>query len=196
MKVLTTAVIGSSLAALLSGVMAMPSSASAPAAKSHCVTNVAAGQTHCYDTFPQALSAATGGQITDAPQSPAAAAASRSFEQQINAIGRQAASSDAPLALVTLSIEYDWNYYQTTEGSITYVGPSGCDSDGSVEWQRSNLGDAWNDRISSFRGYNGCQVNHFQHANFEGARTGPLGSSFAMSEIGGVNNQASSIRWV
>ncbi|MGK5558571.1 hypothetical protein ACSNOI_43915 [Actinomadura kijaniata] len=180
------------------GLFATASAASAtttPANKNHCVMNLATDQTRCYDTFPQAVSAATGGQITDAPQSPAAAAASRSFEQRINAIGRQAASSAAPLAPVTLSIEYDWTYYQTNAGSLTITGTSGCDSDSSVEWMKTTLGD-WNDRISSFKGYNGCQVRHYQHENFAGAYTTPVGENPSMLQIGGLNNQASSIHLI
>ncbi|GAA0561594.1 hypothetical protein [Actinomadura livida] len=189
---LATAMAGGGLLATASAA----SADSAPADNDHCVTNVATGQMQCYDTFPQAISAATGGQITDAPQSPAAAVASRSFEQRINAAGRQAASSAAPLATVTLSIEYDWNYYQTTAGSNTYTGTSGCDSDGSVEWMKNNLGDSWNDRISSFKGYNGCQVRHFQHENGAGAYTTPVGQNPSMMDHGGLNNQASSIHWI
>ncbi|GAA1564837.1 hypothetical protein GCM10009678_54880 [Actinomadura kijaniata] len=188
---LATAMAGGGLFATASAA----SATTAPADKDHCVVNLATDRTQCYDTFPQAISAATGGQITDAPQSPAAAAASRSFEQRINAIGRQAASSAAPLATVTLSIEYDWNYYQTTAGSLTITGTSGCDGDGSVEWMKTSLG-GWNDRISSFKGYNGCQVRHYQHENFAGAYTSPVGENPSMMQHGGLNNQASSIHLI
>lgn len=186
------------IAGLVGSALVLPAAApagAAPTGGKHCVSNVSDGTTSCYGTFRQAIAAATSGLITDAPLNPAEAVASKAFEKRINAITELNAAGATQLA-VTLSIEYDWAYEQTQAGSLTYTGDYGCDNTNDVDWEKSYVGDDWNDRISSFRNYSNCSNIHYTHAGFGNPNNGIRRSVGSMADTGGLNNQTSSIQWV
>jgi hypothetical protein len=58
---------------------------------------------------------------------------------------------------------------------IFAAGP--CDTNSDKDWQYSNIGTAWNDRVSSFTGYSQCQIKIFENDNVGGASLGPLSYS-------------------
>jgi hypothetical protein len=188
---ITSAIAGAAAALVLPAVPA----AAAPAGGDHCVVDVTSGAETCYATFRAATAAATGGLITDAPQAPADALASQAFADRVDAVGRAVEAGKAPRATVTLSIEYDWNYYNSQAGSRTYTAARGCVNNGAADWVLSWIGDDWNDRISSFRGYNTCEVDHFQHADFGTPHTGWVTQTPSMMDHTGLNNLTSSIKW-
>lgn len=169
---------------------AAPAAAAPVNSAGHCVHNLGTQRTDCFATFPEAVSFATGGLLTNAPDSPAAAAADESFEKRINAIGALAEADDVSPLAVTLSVEFDWAYHQDNVGSITYTASSGC---ANYYWFKNYVGDGWNDRISSFRGYNSCEANHYENADLGGTSTGFLATASVMSN--GMNNETSSIAW-
>ncbi|GLZ01361.1 hypothetical protein [Actinoplanes sp. NBRC 103695] len=186
------------IAGLAGTALVLPATApasAAPTGKKHCVTNVSDETTSCYGTFRQAIASATSGRITDAPLNPADAVASKAFEKRINAITELNKAGATQLA-VTLSIEYDWAYEQTNEGSVTYTADYGCDNTNDVDWQVNWVGDDWNDRISSFHNYSNCSNIHFAHVDFGTPSNGIYRSVGSMADTGGLNNQTSSIQWV
>jgi hypothetical protein len=48
----------------------------------------------------------------------------------------------------------------------------------------------WNDRVSSFQGYNNCQIKLWTNGNMSGTSWGP--ASYA-DTVGALNNQSSSM---
>ncbi len=59
-----------------------------------------------------------------------------------------------------------------------------------ARWQLA-LGTDWNDRISSYKTFNNCQVRHWEHTDFSGADTGyQVGDQ---DWIGDLNDRASAI---
>ena len=66
---------------------------------------------------------------------------------------------------------------------------------GAADWQLCWIGGNWNDRISSFKGYNTCEVDHFEHADFKGAHTGWVTQTPSMMDHTGLNNMTSSLKW-
>ena len=167
----------------------------APGGGNHCVTNVSKGTTSCYGTFRQSIAAATGGQIKDAPLNPAEALGNKAFAARINAISELNKAGATQFA-VTLSIEYDYPYMQTTDGTNTFTGDYGCDNSNDVDWNVSYVGDDWNDRISSFETYSNCSNIHYDHAGFGGQSSGIHQSIGSMQDSFGMGNVTSSIEWV
>ncbi|WUI03903.1 hypothetical protein OHR68_19575 [Spirillospora sp. NBC_00431] len=83
-----------------------PPSGHQQAAKRHCVVNLSnRGKTTCYDGFRKAITAASGGRITNAPDNPAAAMADPGFIARINAL--PAAKKRTGFSEIVLSIEYE-----------------------------------------------------------------------------------------
>lgn len=191
------AVVGVGVACLLAGAVpaatAQANEGTTTTGK-HCVVEVTNGKTTCYQSFRDAVAKATGGRITDAPSTPSTAVADSRFEDRLNALGAESGEEDGR-ANVVVSIEYDWAYYQDDVGSLTASAPGGCVANGGADWQLANVGEDWNDRISSFRGYADCNVDHFEHADFDGASTGWLADVGSMADHTSLNNLTSSIRW-
>lgn len=144
----------------------------------------------CFDSFRSAISHATGGRVKDAPLDARVASTDRSFEEKIN---RSPATHDDDYSgcCTILSIEYDWkNYYDY--GSITFRASSGCDGSFDIDWMTGYVGDHWNDGISSFRGYNGCIVKHWENRDFRGVSTEWQAWD---NDMGIMVNKTSSIQW-
>jgi hypothetical protein len=55
------------------------------------------------------------------------------------------------------------------------------------------VGNSWNDVISSSRGYNNCQLKHWEHANWEGRSTGWLSSASYLGDA--MNDETSSLQF-
>ncbi|MBI0294755.1 hypothetical protein JBE04_09770 [Streptomyces sp. PRKS01-29] len=187
MKRILTGVIATT--ALLGGIASAPAYASPAGGNApgrHCV--VAPGpSTTCYDTFREAIRQATGGRVTEAPSDPAVALASAEFARDINASGL-ASDGRAPVS----SIEYENPNHNPA--TLTFA-LGACGSDDSWDYGLSDIDGvdpAWDDRISSYQGYNGCQVNHYEAPGYRGDRTGYRNSQ---KDMGSMNNKTSSLRW-
>ena len=74
---------------------------------------------------------------------------------------------------------------------LTASGP--CDTSSDVDWEVSNVGSTWNDRTSSFQGYNACQVKVFENAGYTGGSLGPLGSTDYVGAA--MNDRTTSVRF-
>jgi hypothetical protein len=132
------------------------------AIESHCVLNPATKVNTCYPTFTAAIAAATGGRIADAPSDVKAALADQALTERINAASTAGAGT---LATVIGGIFYDQIGQQGS--SITVTKPSPCDADKLLRemWVDYPMLNAigWNDRISSFHGYNNCWCKLWEH---------------------------------
>jgi hypothetical protein len=160
----------------------------APTQDQHCAVDLSAGgRVTCYRTFTEAIAKATGGRITDAPR--AAAATDADLTRRLNALARTKTPSAAQKADVVWGIEYEHDGYSGS--SITSYNSRSCDENLSGGWD--SLPSRWNDRITSFRTYAGCEANHYEHSNYGGSQTGYLGSTSNIGEA--MNDRTSSIWW-
>jgi hypothetical protein len=72
------------------------------------------------------------------------------------------------LALSSVIIGVDWDSTNYVGASRVWTASTGCDF--SHWYQVSYVGDAWNDRTESAKGFGGCdKYRHFDAANFGGA---------------------------
>jgi hypothetical protein len=65
-----------------------------------------------------------------------------------------------------------------------------CDTSSDLDYTLGSVPSGWNDRVSSFQGYNNCQVKIWKDGNATGASLGPL--TYA-NYLGAMDNQTSSI---
>jgi hypothetical protein len=133
----------------------------------------------CYATYVEAIFAGTGGAIrlprgttprtvTDAMVTPRAG-----------------------VALATVVIGTEWDLVNYGGSSKTYTASSTCTS--STTWETSYVGDAWNDRGSSGKGFGGCDTNRkYVGSNFTGSS---LVCTPNCSSYGSLTNLVSSLRW-
>jgi hypothetical protein len=175
----------------------------------HCVSG-SSGEAKCYSTFTDAIAAATGGEILDAPADPREALDDSRFAARLDAIAlRRAADRKSgaieahvrPASTVVIGISYlDANY-----GGNTWVWnePYGCDGNTStVDFWVPNLNTSpysnygFNDSISSFHSYSNCTTVLYDDWFWGGAATNGGFPIADMSYVGNaMNDRASSIRW-
>lgn len=136
----------------------------------HCVAGLADGGTRCFDTFAEAVEAATGGRVDDAPSSARAAAGDDAFRASL-----------AGEVIQGTFFEHG-NY---GGASLTIYGPQPCEKDGWVNWQY-DLGDWWKDRISSVQPWANCWLWLYPQPNLGGDRDGPFKEN--TSDIGSFMN--------
>ena len=131
----------------------------------------------CFATYEQAIEVGSGGTLDVAP------------DLTPTSLSEEALSLDATASDVLIGTEYDGSGY--VGASTSYFVPSTCSS--TVTWQVSYVGDAWNDRFQSGKGFGGCDVNRkFQHSNFGGdVRT--CTPNCTQYEV--LGNEVSSLRW-
>ncbi len=154
------------------------------AAGRHCVLAAGSGaRERCFADFPSAVAHATGGRVTDAPASPAAAARDASFTAALEA---------APVAAAAAVVGIEYANLNYGGSSLTLTAARGCDNSLDVDWRFPSLSASWNDRISSFRSYSNCAQQLFRGGNFSGGALTHIVTS--MSYVGAAaNDQASSI---
>jgi len=87
--------------------------------------------------------------------------------------------------------------YNGLFGSYTFTGASPCTGSFSDVDYSFILPTNWWDRISSFRSYNVCWVDHHYWSNFGSPHSGYFPSQSTMPVVGGINydNNARAIRW-
>ena len=68
-----------------------------------------------------------------------------------------------------------------------------CDTNADLDWAVSNIGTAWNDRVSSFQGYSQCEIRVYENDSFSGASFGP---SAGVDYVGdAMNDRTTSMRF-
>ncbi|GAA4972185.1 hypothetical protein [Actinoplanes utahensis] len=183
--------LGAAVAVLGALLVASPAQAAAPAKT--CVINLSAGNTMtCHTTFTKAVAAATGGYITDAPDTAGKALTDRSFQGRLNETEKvKSHQATTAQAATVLSIDYDGT--GTGGTSFIWSGDNGCTATSTdVDYFVNSMPSGWNDRVSSNLTYANCWVNYWEHNNHTGSSTGYAGSR---NNLGVMNNQASSERW-
>ncbi|MEU1804524.1 hypothetical protein [Streptomyces sp. NPDC019937] len=177
-------------AAVATGLVCAPwapsASAAAPepsAAARHCVVDARSGQQSCFGTFTEAVERATGGRIADAPTTPGAAAAAKSFRAE-------AAQADVGARGDVIQGTF-FDDKDFTGASLTISGPGLCEKDGWVNWQY-DLDDDWKNRVSSVQPWGDCAIWLYPEPNLGGDRDGPFDENTA--DIGQMmNDRAQSI---
>ncbi|MGI5254126.1 hypothetical protein [Actinacidiphila glaucinigra] len=76
--------------------------------------------------------------------------------------------------------------------TLTSVGDYGCDTNSDVDWQASSLSSAWNDEVSSWRGFSYCDTRIYEYTNFGGASNGVFTSTGYVGDA--MNDRTSSYR--
>lgn len=140
--------------------------------------NVASADPRCFQTFSEAIFAATGGAVSMSPN-----ASPEDFNAQALPDARQ------PAASYVIGIEYQHSNYRGS--SIVYRSNHTCSG---YQHSVAYVGAGWNDRISSARAYSDCNHSvHYEHRDFGGASRD---CGTACSYIGdAMNDRTSSLRW-
>ncbi|EST29295.1 hypothetical protein N566_22390 [Streptomycetaceae bacterium MP113-05] len=136
----------------------------------HCIAGLADGEQRCFDTFAEAVAAATDGRVDDAPSSARAAAGDDAFRASL-----------AGEVIQGTFFEHG-NY---GGASLTIYGPQPCEKDGWVNCQY-DLGDWWKDRISSVQPWANCWLWLYPEPDLGGDRDGPFKENTA--DIGSFMN--------
>jgi hypothetical protein len=131
----------------------------------------------CYGTYEEAIEAGSGGSIdVSADITPDTLNASEAAEIS--------AASD-------VLIGTEWNGLSYSLASNSYYASATCSA--SNTWQVNYVGDDWNDRFESGKGFGGCDHNKkFEAADFDGA---VITCTPNCTGYGSLNNQVSSLRW-
>lgn len=150
----------------------------------NCVARAVAGSAsvgtlsgyRCFQTFAEAIHAATGGAVTLAPGT----TPSQLTQSML----------DVPSTSTVIGVDYmDSGFYG---GSLTWSESSdiyGC-TDGSY-YAAPTMPSGWNDDVSSARSYGGCATyNHFENTYYGGSKL-----TCTCSTMGVMNDQTSSEKW-
>lgn len=165
---------------------------------SHCIANVTTpvAKVECFDSFPAAISKASGGRITDAPMDAGEAAYDAAFEAKLKAnANAQPAGQPGVRAQNIIEIDYDYVIFGIVHTFTWWVENGGCETNplGNVKYWVSNLDDfGWNDRINAFSNDHLCFSRHFEHADFQGLA---FGWDYGRGNLGPLNGEISSIQW-
>jgi hypothetical protein len=160
-----------------------------------CVINLASHTEDCFSSYRESIAFATGGRITDAPQDVRVAVKDAAFTAEVNA------STAAASSVIIATLYWNINYNASgVDHVFTYSGPSACTTTLSDEnYFDSDLGahdttndGTWNNKTSSFKGYNNCWLKLYDNMNFGGASTGFLDDQANLVSIG-WNDRANSI---
>jgi len=175
----------------------------------NCVSMLARGQAvpvrqACFDSFASAIRFATGGRVTNAPATAAAAVADPAFVAELGASKSTSGSGVQPQQAVVIAVDFvDQNFGGASHTSVGLDGP--CTTPTSdIDYQEPNVGlhwtappgqisTFWNDRITSFQAAGNCFSDHFVDQNFLGDHTTWRNTT---ANIGPeFNDKTTSIRW-
>lgn len=59
-----------------------------------------------------------------------------------------------------------------TGAYYSFTGSAPCDTSTDVDFEVANIGSTWNDRVTSFQGYQNCQIRVYENASFGGLSYG------------------------
>lgn len=143
----------------------------------------------CYDTFSDAIFAATDGHIWLSDRDDFATQL-EVLVAEFQRISSSAVVIDDPDATFVLAVDYD----DPDFGPPTLTWKAGKPCTSSRSWVVDSMPDGWNDRVGSTLGGNAdCSQNRlYEHINRTGA---VLTCTPTCASLGVMNNQASSRRW-
>ena len=122
----------------------------------------------CFSTFAESMRHATGGHTK------------LNVDAKPNSVTQGDLPAAGTAATIVLGIDWDWVGYK--EESILWEASTGCDAG---HWYVVGyVGNAWNDRIESAKGFNGCvRFRHFEHQNYGGAKIVCTPNCFSMGTM-------------
>ncbi|MFF4225132.1 hypothetical protein ACX9I7_13085 [Streptomyces sp. L500] len=179
------------MAAVVSPAVAQDTKPTRATTTQHCVIDTDTNSKSCFSSYRAAISAATKGRVTDAPDDSRAAAHDKKLQERLSGprgehgakFAQNARSAAAAETRVLGTIYSDKDF---GGNSLNLVGSLGCRR----YPEFANLYDGWNDSISSVSSGQ-CDITLFQHANFLGFSQTYRG---AVPYVGdAMNDQASSI---
>jgi hypothetical protein len=98
---------------------------------------------------------------------------------------KQGQAATATSSQYVLAVFYDDPNKNPADGTLAIFASGPCDTDSDVDWSVSVMPTGWNDRISSFDGYNHCEVKFWQNSPFApGATYGPVASAYSLGSMG------------
>jgi len=148
-----------------------------PISKTGRVTQAQLELIGCYDTFAEAVSAGTSGSVTlDASMTP-----DRVTDADLSRSGDRGA--------VLIGSEFTVRGFGGA--SNDYFALSTCTA--LTTWELAYVGDTWDNRFSSGKGFGGCDHNKkFQNQNFGG---NVLTCTPNCNDYGSLSDEVSSLRW-
>jgi hypothetical protein len=138
----------------------------------HCVQSLTEPDTRavCYDNFAEAMAAATGGQIADAPPEVRDAMNDPGLLEKLNRTGEKKdapATASARDRLVVAILFSDHNFQGST---LTFFRNRACTTETTdIDHSSAYVGDDWNDEGMSIRVFNNCFARLWEHRDFQGA---------------------------
>lgn len=177
------------LALFIVGALLLVSAPAGAQDEAHCVARLEPAETEgtgatvvelgCFPTYAEALAAGSAGSI-DVPERATPSSLTDAVLED---------STEPLAASVLIGTEFDETQYGSS--SKSYFASVTCSA--SVTWDVSYVGDAWNDRFESGKGFGGCDHNRkFAASQFGGSS---LLCSPNCSSYGSLNNEVSSLRW-
>ncbi len=184
-------------------VHASPGAQSPPAPhERHCVANVApAGvnlsnwnpDVRCFDTFSEAISAATGGRVNLPPDFHAGDLTPELLDSLLAASPPPASTGATPAFSTVVGIDWEYINFQGITYTWTTDHTAGC-TDG-TNYITPSMPSGWDNIVSSARGYQGCNTYiHYEDPSYGGAQINCDGGS-KCATMGVMDNQTSSERW-
>ncbi len=104
--------------------------------------------------------------------------------------GRLARPAAAGAGAVLLGRFYDLADRDGAGSYFNVTAATGCDTSPDLDFTVGTMPAGWNDRVSSFQGYNSCQVKLWKDGNASGSSLGPANYD---DSLGSMDNQTSSI---
>jgi len=139
-------------------------------------------KSECFDNFADSIYAATNGRVQ--------LNSSTQPETVTNEALNSSNGVSSPSSQVVIGI--DWDGTNFAGSSYTWaVSGSGCSS--STQYSVSSMPSGWDNRVSSARGYSGCNYfYHFQDTNYGGSS---VVCNTECATMGSLDNATSSEKW-
>lgn len=160
----------------------------------HCVQSLTKpkAQTACYDTFTDAIRAATGGQITDAPADVRTAVNDQRLLERLRPTGETKNDDIQPRGVerVIAILHSGANFGGS---SLTYSADGDCTGSlFDIDFAEPYVGDEWNDEAESIKTFANCRTRLFEHRDFTGAMIDFAGDR---TDFGILADKVSSLQW-
>ncbi|HEX8598866.1 MAG TPA: hypothetical protein VF952_10175 [Chloroflexia bacterium] len=149
----------------------------------------------CYDNFADALAVATGGRVRLPKDFRADDITQEILDTGLGgASGNKASIAGAQLTTVVIGIDWEHANFSGNSHTAETTHTAGCTDGTSYGWENMG-GNWWNDRISSAKGYSGCNADHYEHSYYGGATLRCPQGTNNCANMGIMNDQTSSINW-
>lgn len=137
----------------------------------------------CFETFSEALFAATNGRV----KAPLSSTPEDITEESLAA----SLAPNATESSVIIGIDYDYSNYGGSSLIYTSSNIDGCTATSS--YAAPTMASGWNDRVSSARGYSDCKYfYHYQNTNYGGLKI--TCTTAGCSSMGTLDNATSSVK--